>query len=247
MHEPWHYLHHAWAMMWELLDHELMLSVLWLWPFNHFLDNVLLCEFQSGFPIITADEWFASFGMASTILLFKSFFEQWIEWNMLTPAFWRLFGDGTGNESWNSDLSYSSYSSQIQMPSVYSKKWRFGIAIPIPVPHWHLGGDYIWFYAGKIRQACHVTNMYNNPVQNAYKIICGVSEITYIQAMWTVHGVVPQILTVSCCLIDNMAQGIHLKRKQQKVKSIKFLYQEYKKHNKHIWFALTTYQTLRSK
>lgn len=33
---------------------------------------------------------------------------------------------------------------------------------------------------------------------------------TYIQAVWTVHGVPHQGIIVSCRLTDNMAQGIHL-------------------------------------
>lgn len=35
------------------------------------------------------------------------------------------------------------------------------------------------------------------------------SSIT-IQAMWTIHGIPPQDIIVSCRLTDNMAQGIHL-------------------------------------
>lgn len=33
---------------------------------------------------------------------------------------------------------------------------------------------------------------------------------TYIQAVWTVHGVPPESIIVSCRLTDNMAHGIHL-------------------------------------
>lgn len=32
----------------------------------------------------------------------------------------------------------------------------------------------------------------------------------YVQAVWTVHGVSPESIIVSCRLTDNMAQGIHL-------------------------------------
>lgn len=34
---------------------------------------------------------------------------------------------------------------------------------------------------------------------------------THIQAVWTVHGVSPKSIIVSCRLTDNMAQGIHLR------------------------------------
>lgn len=60
---------------------------------------------------------------------------------------------------------------------------------------------------------------------NVYNIIRSVSEITYIQAMWIVHGVALQIIIESCRLIDNMVQGIHLQRTQQEVKPKMFVHQ----------------------
>lgn len=36
------------------------------------------------------------------------------------------------------------------------------------------------------------------------------ASATYIQAVWTVHGVPPESIIVSCRLTDNMAHGIHL-------------------------------------
>lgn len=92
-----------------------------------------------------------------------------------------------------------------------------------------------------IHQTFNVINLYDSgPMQiGIHSKLFVVSEFTYIQGMCTVHGVAPQIIIVSCRLTDNMAQGIHLQRTQQKVKPIKFLYQEYRKYQNHICFVLT--------
>lgn len=58
---------------------------------------------------------------------------------------------------------------------------------------------------------------------NSVALQSWLTETTYIQAMWTIHGIPPQGIIVSCRLTDNMAQGIHLQRTQQEVKLVNIL------------------------